>query len=305
MSAKDPWNSVDEDAFHRLLSDAQGLADITEKMVSDVPGDLWFEDASLYPGATILHLERWAATEFAGGLLLLTQPQVANASIPLLRGILESYSHAYWIRQGSGKEADSQAGRALCYELTIARELRDAVSNAPKEVTTADAIPEAKRRVANLEKLLNGLGFKCKGRDYTDVLPTIREIAKSEPDLEWLPEMVRATRMTSHQAQRDRIMRVAEDGAIEVGVALSPWERSVLLEWLTAIFARLGREIAFILAPTSQDELSKLFVQIRDRIRFLRDDLTRRALSPSTSLAPTHSTPPPYSSRRRPTGIVR
>ncbi|HEY9286851.1 MAG TPA: hypothetical protein VIT43_02390, partial [Candidatus Dormibacteraeota bacterium] len=236
MSGSREWNSEDEDAFHRLLGDSQGLANITEKIVSGQLGDLLFEDANLYPGATIMHLERWAATEFAGGLLLLTQAHVANASIPLLRGILETYSHVYWIREGSTTGADTRACRALCYELTIARELRDAVTNAPPEVTTADGLPEAKRRVTNLEKLLQRQGCKFKGRDYTDVLPTIREIAKSEPDLEWLPEMVRATRMTSHQAQRDRIMRVAQDGIVEVGAPLTPWERSVLLEWLTAIF---------------------------------------------------------------------
>jgi hypothetical protein len=274
-------------------------------MVSGIQGDLSFEDASLYPGATILHLERWAGIEFAGGLLMSTRPHVANASIPLLRGILETYSPAYWIRQGSASGADSHAGRALCYELTIARELLDAVSHAPKEVTTVDAIPEAKRRVTNLEKLLTGLGSRCKGRDYTDVLPTIRDIAKSEPDLEWLPEMVRATRMTSHQAQRDRIMRVAEDGAVEVGAPLTPWERSVLLEWLTAVFGRLGREIALILAPASQDELISLLGQIKRRIRFLREDLTSRGLRPSTSQSPSQPTPPPYAPRRRPSGIVR
>jgi hypothetical protein len=236
---------------------------------------------------------------------MLTQPHVANASIPLLRGILESYSHAYWIRQGSNNGPDSQACRALCYELTMARELRDAVSHAPKEVTMPDAIPEATRRVTNLEKLLSSQGSKCKGRDYKDVLPTIREIAKSEPDIDWLPEMVRATRMTSHQAQRDRIMRVAEDGVVEVGAPLSPWERSVLLEWLTAIFGRLGREIALMLAPALQDELLTLLGQIKHRIRFLRDDLTSRGLGPSTSQAPNQPTPPPYAPRRRPSGIVR
>jgi hypothetical protein len=94
--------------------------------------------------------------------------------------------------------------------------------------------------------------------------------------------MVRATRMTSHQAQRDRIMRLAEDGAVEVGAPVTPWERSVLLEWLTAIFGRLGREIALILVPASQDELATMLGQIKHRIRFLREDLTSRDLGPST-----------------------
>jgi hypothetical protein len=134
------------------------------------------------------------------------------------------------------------------------------------------AIPEANRRVANLEKLMSSLRCKCKGRNYNDVMPTIREIAKSE-NLSWLPDMVRATRMTSHQAQRDRIMRQADDGAIVVGGPAPPFERSVLLEWLAVIFGRLGREVAMILAPKAEPDLLQRLTQLKVRISFLRQYL--------------------------------
>lgn len=109
--------------------------------------------------------------------------------------------------------------------------------------------------------------------------------------------------MTSHQAQRDRIMRVAEDGAVDVGAQLTPWERSVLLEWLTAMFGRLGREIALILAPASEAQLVTLLGQLKHRIRFLREDLTSRGLSPLT-LQPQGQPVPPHTPSRRPTGTV-
>ncbi|MEA2635229.1 MAG: hypothetical protein QOH92_1996 [Chloroflexota bacterium] len=274
MTHAGAWTDVDEQGFQRLVGDAQGLADVSEKIVAGQQGDLLFEDATLYPGATLIHLERWAAIQFAGGLLMLTRPQVANASITLLRGVLEAYSHVWWIRQGTPTGADSQRCRALCYEHSIARELSDAVTNAPKEVTTPEAAPEAKRRVANLEKLMQSLGCECKGRDYTDVMPTFREIAKSE-NVTWLPEMVRATRMTSHQAQRDRIMRYADDGAIEVGGPATPFERSVLLEWLVTIFGRLGREVAMILEPKSEADLLSHLTQLKAKISFLRQYLSQ------------------------------
>ncbi len=154
------------------------------------------------------------------------------------------------------------------------------MTKAPTEVTTANAIAEANRRVTNLEKLMQALPCRCRGRDYSDVLPTIREIARSE-NITWLPDMVRATRMTSHQAQPDRLMRLSDDGTVEVGAPLTPFERSVLLEWLCTIFGRLGREIAMILEPASETGLLTLLTQIKQRIAFLRTDLTERGLSPS------------------------
>lgn len=128
------------------------------------------------------------------------------------RGILEAYSHVWWIRQGTSDGPDSQRCRALCYELTMARELKHAVANAPPEMTTSDALPEVERRLTNLEHLMQTVPCRCRGRDFSDVWPTIREIAKAE-DIPWLPRVPYANVLLANYSlvNTSKVRRPVED----------------------------------------------------------------------------------------------
>jgi hypothetical protein len=259
---------------------AEDLHEISVGIVEGVEGDVWFEDAELYPGALLLHMERWAAQQYAGALVLLTMPAVATASLVLLRGLLEAYAHLSWIAEGSDDGPTSRRCRALCYERTAAKELLDAVSNAAAGVAADGADEEAQRRVDNLDRLLRGLKCRCRGRDFSSVLPTIRQIAAADPAARWMPDMVRATRMTAHQAQRDRLHAFGPDGALVIGSAATPYERLVLLEWLVVGYARLSRELARILRPMAEVTVAAKVAEVKAGIvtlmRVVRPDLVEQ-----------------------------
>jgi len=275
------WTDVDEEGFVRLLSIAEDLHARSVEVVEHSSVDILFEDAELYPAATLVHLERWAAIQFAGGLVLLTKAPVAIGAIVQLRGILEAYSHVWWIRNGSDDGAQSRRCRALCYERSSARELLDAVTFAAPGITEEHAVEEASRRVDNLDRLLQTQRCRCKGRGYSDVMPTIQEIVASDPTAaQWLVDIVRSTRMSSHQTQRDRVLSFDAAGAVRVGAPATPIQRALLLDWLVVAFARFGRELALILGDEPGEQaITAHLVEVKLGIKHLHDSLRERNLT--------------------------
>jgi hypothetical protein len=245
------------------ISSAEELAALGESLIMGTKVDLLYQDAADFPGATIGLVERWAAIQYVAALVLLERPPVAHAAIVLLRGVVEAYSHAYWISRGTDTGTDSRACRALCFEHGAAREMRDAVTNAAPGVVDDEGRAEAGDRVLRINKLRKVLVCRqCRGRDHGDVLPTIREISKTT-GVAWLGDMVRTTRMAAHQLQPDRVLRRADDGVLEVGGPAEVRERAALLQWLALTYSNLLRVVAQIAMPEREREIDAALLPVR------------------------------------------
>lgn len=255
--------AISEDFLAAGIHSSEGLAHLGESLIQGQHLDLYYVDATLFPAATLCILERWAAMQHVAALLVLANPPVAHSAIALLRGVVEAYAHAFWISQGKATGPDSQACRALCFERGAAKEMREAVTNAAVGIVDQGQIDEADYRLKRIDDLRTKTACRaCKGRDHGDVLPTIKEIA-TLTGVPWLGDLVRTTRMAAHQLQPDRLLKLADDGAVEIGGPAGIKERAALLQWLTLTYSSLLRVISRVLAPTRESEIDEATLPVR------------------------------------------
>jgi len=199
-----------EDAFSAPLSLGREIVETGFGLVTALCSESMNLDTR--PEATIFRLGLSATANTRAGLVCLRSPETSVAALPLLRGILEAWSHVAFIvgdRGVGGFVYDREAAlcRALSYERGAFREWGDAVKGAPGGAL--DRQRWQATRSANLQMLdvaAQQAGCSDRPRTRGQVRTTLNELAQYET-YSWLPHAYKTTSAATHMYTSDYLLR--------------------------------------------------------------------------------------------------
>ncbi len=217
-----------EGEFRQLLEKAAQLPTLLGEaqqafLRNELPGDQ-------FPEATAARQMLVITPQYRGALLTLGDAQASLTALGLMRPLIETWTHLYFISHGPPKEA---ACRALRLEVGWATDLVGLVRVQHRE----DQLRIAERRLAELEELRRTRGCRGGSRDYGDVGATVKQMA-GELDVTFLPDAWRSSSQIVHAAGWDWTVESNIDGRLSP-VSPKPSQRATWLRQLVILYAQV------------------------------------------------------------------
>lgn len=217
-----------------------GMALIDELRTEDGTG-------ATLPESTVVRLHFVAASTFQSGLLCLWMPETSLASYGLIRGLLEVWSHLFFISEDMYK-GDVRC-RALRYERGASKEWSTNVRKAPAGVDCDLRRTARALRQSQIDQVWNECGCQGAHRTQGDVSATLKDMAKKS-DLAWLPFAWATSSAATHAYGVDFLLNTRDDETRLVWALLS--QRATWFKLLVTVYAGLSTTAATILAKGDQ-----------------------------------------------------
>lgn len=183
-----------------------------------------------FPEATATRQMLAVTPLYLAGVASLALPETSLAALALMRPLIETWMHLYFI-MGEDEMADA-ACRAIRLEAGWAQNTLAVVRASGLE--RASDLDIAKRRVREIEAERSRRGCRGGVRDYGDVEQTVKTMADRHK-IDWLLGAWRSSSQMVHAAGWDWALTRSGDGSL-VAVDPAPSQRAARLNHLVVLF---------------------------------------------------------------------
>jgi hypothetical protein len=224
-----------ENEFRLRLADAGTLAVL---LGDALPEGVQGKDV---PTSTVFRLLHATESLYHSAVFVLSEPETSLGALALLRSLIETWVHLYFIADGDPRGA---ACRALRLERGWAEEMIG-LAHAAKKSKLGDSVAQAEQRREDIQELWEHYGCTGKTRSYRDITTTIRAIEEGFPGLDWLYTAWKSASLMTHVGGWDWAITAQSDG--NLGPAgPPPSHRASRLSHIEVVWANIGYASLYI-----------------------------------------------------------
>ena len=237
-----------EDRFSQLLTTAQNTVGHANLALEQVLLPEEVRPTSM-PQIPVWRLHLGATSTFLGIIQCLRTRFSSLAALSLLRGLIEAWTHLYFIADES--EAGTPALRAIRFEAGVLSEWASVDKKMRPEINYDEITKHNRELIVGLWTANGGKG-EPRRRTYSDVNPTLIKMAKS-PQLERLGLLHSSSSVAVHMSASDFLLETSVTGVRVVWA--SPGRRCAWLQLAIMCFDYLTLSALSSVSSPENDEV--------------------------------------------------